>query len=46
MLINVMLTKKYVTHQKTHGELENEFYNFKINSYSNSLLNFAPTMFA
>ena len=35
-----------VTQQNTHGEFKNEFYNFKINSYKDSTLNFAPTMFA
>ena len=34
-----------ITHQKTHGEFKNEFYNFKISSYRDSSLNFAPIMF-
>ena len=35
-----------VTQQNTHGEFKNEFYNFKIKSYKDSMLNFAPTMSA
>ena len=34
-----------VTHQPTHGEFKNEFYNFKLRSYTDSTLNFAPNMF-
>ena len=34
-----------ITYQKTHGEFKNEFYNFKISSYRDSSLNFAPIMF-
>jgi len=35
-----------VTQQNTHGEFKSEFYNFKIKSYKDSTLNFAPTMSA
>ena len=34
------------TQQNTHGEFKNEFYDFKIKSYKDSTLNFAPTISA
>ena len=30
--------------QETHGEFKNEFYGFKMSSYKNSTLKFAPNM--
>ena len=35
-----------ITQQNIHGELNYEFYNFKIKSYKDSTLNFAPTISA
>ena len=35
-----------ITLQETHGEFKNEFYNYKLDSYKKSTLNFDPTMFS
>ena len=36
---------KNIILQETHGEFKNEFYNFKLSSYKESTLNFAPNMY-
>ena len=36
---------KDITQKLTHGELKNEFYDFKLRSYKESTLNFASNMF-
>ena len=41
----ILQIHKDVDPTRTHEEFKNEFYNFKVSSYKESTLNFAPKMF-